>query len=154
MSTSEPVFNWLPCAVVFIISSHGNQRDIMTATAMFISEKEPLIVVSVGSGHLTEKLINASDRFSAVIAGESQRQLALQAGSSKGEAVDKFAKFDIQTDDKLIPEGAAAWFDCRVEKTFEITGYRVYVGRIVDQEEFDVPPLIWRKNAFFATTPI
>jgi flavin reductase (DIM6/NTAB) family NADH-FMN oxidoreductase RutF len=126
----------------------------MTATAMFISEQEPLVVISVGSGRLTEKLINASERFSAVIAGEGQRQLALQVGSSKGEDIDKFSKFDLQTDDRLIPAGASAWFDCKVEKTFEIPGYRVYVGRIVDQEAFDHSPLVWQKNTFHTLSPL
>ena len=154
MSASEPVFNWLPCAVVFVTCTHGDQRDIMTATAMFISEKEPLIVISVGSGHLTEKLINASGRFSAVIAGENQRQLAIQVGSTRGEDIDKFSKFEISADENMIPAGAAAWFDCTVEKTFEISGYRVYVGRIIDQKEFDPSPLLWRKNSFYKMSPV
>ncbi len=149
MEKNTPVFHWLPSAVVFITSTHETKRDIMTANAMFISEKEPLIVISVASGHLTETLINASNRFSAVIAGEDQQQLALQVGSTKGESVDKFEKFDIRIDDGLVPEGAAAWFDCKVEKTFEITGYRVFVGRIVNQNRFDASPLIWCENSFY-----
>ena len=154
MAPSEPVFNWLPCTVVFISTEHAGQRDIMTATAMFVSEKEPLIVISVASGHLTEKLISASGKFTAVIAGEGQRKLAVQVGSAKGADSDKFERFAIQTDADLIPSGAAAWFACTVENTFEVTGYRVFIGRIQDQMELGERPLIWRQNSFFSLSPI
>jgi len=154
MGSSNPVFNWLPCAVVFITTAHGGRRDIMTATAMFVSEKEPLIAISVADGHLTEKLIGASGKFTAVIAGEGQKKLAAQVGSVKGEDVDKFEKFAIQTDKNLVPVGSAAWFACTVVKTIEITGYRIVIGRILDQVELDEHPLIWRKNTFFSLNPV
>ena len=58
MSRENNVFYWLPCAVVFVSTCHENKRDIMTATAMFVSEKEPLVLISVALNHLTEKLIS------------------------------------------------------------------------------------------------
>jgi len=153
MGSSNPVFNWLPCAVVFITTAHEGRRDIMTATAMFVSEKEPLIAISVADGHLTEKLISASGKFTVVIAGEGQKKLAVQAGSIKGEDVDKFEKFAIQTDKNMVPVGSAAWFACTVVKTIAITGYRVFIGRILDQMERDEHPLIWHQNSFFSLNP-
>jgi flavin reductase (DIM6/NTAB) family NADH-FMN oxidoreductase RutF len=151
---SEPVFNWLPCPVVFVTSAHAGQKDIMTATAMFVSEKEPLIQISVAQNHLTEKLILASGRFTAVIAGEHQQKLALQVGSVKGAETDKFAKFAVQTltnapESVLVPEGAAAWLACKVESSQEIKGYRLFIGRVMAQARLAAPALIWRDNAFF-----
>ena len=66
MSTENNVFYWLPCSVVFVSTAHEGQRDIMTATAMFVSEKEPLITISVSKNHLTEQLINQSKKFTLV----------------------------------------------------------------------------------------
>ena len=43
--------------VFYDITASSEKRDIMTATAMFVSEKEPLLAVSVAKNHLTEKLI-------------------------------------------------------------------------------------------------
>ena len=93
MNKENNVFFWLPCSVVFVGTAHGEQRDIMTATAMFVSEKEPLLAISVAQGHLTEKLIEQSGNFTLVIAGQGQKQLAMQVGSVKGDAGDKFEKF-------------------------------------------------------------
>jgi flavin reductase (DIM6/NTAB) family NADH-FMN oxidoreductase RutF len=154
MSRENDVFYWLPCAVVFVSTAYEDKRDIMTATAMFVSEKEPLILISVARDHLTEKLINQSGKFTLVIAGEGQKELAAQVGSLKGEDVDKFENFGINTlvtggSDALIPEGAAAWMACNVEDTQDIKGYRLFIGRVADQADLGIPPLVWQKDGFF-----
>jgi flavin reductase (DIM6/NTAB) family NADH-FMN oxidoreductase RutF len=158
MNRENNVFFWLPCSVVFISTAHENKRDIMTATAMFVSEKEPLLLISVAQGHLTDQLIGQSGKFTLVIAGEGQKQLAAQAGSLKGEQVDKFEKFSIETINSgktaaLVPRGAAAWMACEVESTQDIKGYRLYIGRVKDRQDLDTPPLIWQRDAFFALKP-
>lgn len=149
------VFQWLPCSVVFLSTAHEGQRDIMTATAMFVSEKNPLVVVSVAKGHLSEKLIKESGKFTVVIAGEGQKQLAMQLGSTKGDAVNKFEKFSIKSANEpsciacCIPEGSAAWLACDVMGGHDIEGYRIFIGRVSEQNELGAPPLIWQKNKFF-----
>jgi flavin reductase (DIM6/NTAB) family NADH-FMN oxidoreductase RutF len=155
MDRANNVFYWLPCSVVFVSTAHGAARDIMTATAMFVSEKEPLLAISVAKGHLTEKLILQSDKFTLVIAGQSHKQLAMQVGSVKGDNVDKFEKFSIKSvtepsSQALIPEGAAAWMTCDVESSQEIQGYRIFIGRVVDQHDTGNLPLIWHKDGFFS----
>ena len=158
MSNKNNVFYWLPCSVVFVSTAHEDKRDIMTATAMFVSEKEPLLVVSVATGHLTEQLISRSGKFTLVIAANDQKQLAGQVGSFKGEAADKFEHFKIKAaagdrDKALIPEGAAAWMECEVESSKEIKGYRLFIGRVVNQKDTGKPPLVWHKDKFFKLNP-
>ena len=109
MNRVDNVFYWLPCAVVFVSTAHEDKRDIMTANAMFVSEKEPLLVISVAQGHLTDQLISQSGKFTLVIAGEDQKKLAAQAGSSKGEQADKFEQFSIKTINSGENEAALAF---------------------------------------------
>ena len=159
MNNESNVFNWLPCSVVFVSTAHEDKRDIMTATAMFVSEKEPLIVISVAKDHLTEKLITQSGKFTLVIAGTDQEKLAVQVGSAKGEDIDKFERFSIKTSSgagsaALIPEGAAAWMECEVESTKEIQGYQLFMGRVVNQNDTGKPPLVWHKDGFFSLNKI
>jgi flavin reductase (DIM6/NTAB) family NADH-FMN oxidoreductase RutF len=154
MSNENHVFHWLPCSVVFVSTAHEDKRDIMTATAMFVSEKEPLLVISVAKGHLTEKLISQSGKFTLVIAADDQKQLAMQVGSFKGEASDKFERFKIRaipidTGEALIPKGAAAWMVCEVEGSSEIKGYHLFTGRVVNQNDTGKSPLVWHKGDFF-----
>lgn len=158
MSNESNVFYWLPCSVVFVSTAHDDKKDIMTATAMFVSEKEPLLVISVAKDHLTEKLITQSGRFTLVIAGSDQEKLAMQIGSAKGEDIDKFERFSIKASSgtgsaALIPEGAAAWMECEVESTKEIQGYQLFMGRVVNQNDTGKPPLVWHKDGFFKLEP-
>ena len=154
MSNENNVFYWLPCAVVFVSTAHEDEKDIMTATAMFVSEKEPLLVISVAKDHLTERLISQSGKFTLVIAGAAQEKLAIQLGSAKGEDTDKFERFSISATTRsgsaaLIPEGAAAWMECDVESSKEINGYQLFMGRVVNQYDCGKPPLVWHKDGFF-----
>ena len=154
MDKENNVFYWLPCAVVFISTAHEDKRDIMTATAMFVSEKEPLLLISAAKDHLTEQLISESGKFTLVIAAEDQKKLAMQVGSLKGAEEDKFDRFSIKasptsTSQALIPEGAAAWMECAVESSSDIKGYRLFTGRVVNQNDTGRPPLVWHQDRFF-----
>ena len=144
----------LACPVVFISTAHGEKRDIMTATAMFVSEKEPLLAVSVAKDHLTADLIQESGAFTVVIASEGQRDLYKKLGGLRGDEVDKFAKLSIPTlqarpGKPLIPEGAAGWFDCEVASRHWVDGYTVIIGRVVGCEDLDKQPLVWQKDALY-----
>ncbi len=159
MKHANDVFYWLPCTVVFVSTAHGGQRDIMTASAMFVSEKEPLVLISVAEGRLTERLIAGSGCFTLVIAGKGQRKLALQVGGSRGDKTAKFARFSIDTEepspgDALIPCGAAAWMACTVESSRHMEGYRLFIGRVVDSRDLGRDPLIWHRDAFFSLSPV
>jgi flavin reductase (DIM6/NTAB) family NADH-FMN oxidoreductase RutF len=157
MSNESNVFYWLPCSVVFVSTAYEDKKDIMTATALFVSEKEPLLI-SVAKGRLTEKLIEQAGKFTLVIAGNDQKQLAMQVGSAKGEDINKFERFTIKAKPgagsaALVPEGAAAWMECEVESSSEIKGYRLFIGRVVNQNDTGKPPLVWHKDKFFKLGP-
>lgn len=155
MEPDNVVFQWLPCPVVFICTAHDDRRDIMTGTAMFVSEKEPLLTVSVATGHLTDQLITASGQFVVAVAATNQTRLAIQLGSTKGDKVDKYNRFSIDTlpqeaGDDLVPKGVSAWMKCKVESSYTIKGYRVVTGRVVESSDLSHPPLIWHRDTFFS----
>ncbi len=57
--------------------------------------------------------------------------------------------------DALIPEGvAAAWMVCDVESSQDIKGYRLFIGRVVDQHDTGRPPLVWQKDKLFGLKPV
>lgn len=155
MNDDTMVFNWLPCSVVLISTAHEGKRDIMTATAMFVSEKEPLLAISIAKNHLTNQLIEQSGEFILAIVSEGQKELVWQLGSIKGDEEDKFTRFSISTFEykpgkALIPEGSAAWMACQVVSKQDVDGYRLVIARVVDQEDLNNPPLVWQKNALFS----
>lgn len=155
MTGENLVSYWLPCSVVFISTAHEAKRDIMTATAMFVSEKEPLLAISIAKNHLTEELMKQSGEFILAIASESQEELVWQLGGTEGEIEDKFTRFSISTleykpEKALIPRDSAAWMACQVVSHQEVDGYRLVIARVVDHKDLGKPPLVWQKNALFA----
>ncbi len=154
MESGNTVFQWLPCPVVFICTAHDDRRDIMTGTAMFVSEKEPLLTVSVATGHLTDQLITASGQFLVAVAAIGQTRLAIQLGSTRGEKMDKYTRFSIDTlpqdaGNGLIPKAVSSWMKCKVESSDTIKGYRVVTGRVVENGDLSRPPLVWHNDAFW-----
>lgn len=159
MKESHTVSHWLPCPVVFISTAYGERRDIMTATAMFISEKEPLVAISIAKDHLTAQLIEQAGGFTLVIASEGQKELAWQLGSVKGDEENKFKRFSITTlppklGKPLIPINASSWLECQVVSRQEVNGYFLVIARVVDQEDLGNSPLLWQKQALFLLKPL
>lgn len=155
MDQSHRVSHWLPCAVVFISTAHGEKRDIMTATAMFVSEKENTLAISVAQDHLTAQLIKEAGSFTLVIASESQKALVWQVGGVKGDEENKFDLFSITTlppvpGKPLIPAEAAAWLECTVLNQQEVDGYMLVLARVVDRQDLNNPPLVWHRKALFS----
>lgn len=154
MNTVSNVSHWIPCPVVFISTAFEDKRDIMTATAMFVSEKEPLLVVSLAKGHLTSRLIEQAGGFTLVVAAEHQKDLANQLGSVRGDEQNKFERFSIKTlpaepKKPLIPSGASAWLECTTMSSFEIGGYIVISARVINWQDLGNPPLLWQQGQFY-----
>jgi flavin reductase (DIM6/NTAB) family NADH-FMN oxidoreductase RutF len=43
---------------------------------------------------------------------------------------------------------------CDVESSQDIKGYRLFIGRVVDQHDTGRPPLVWQKDGFFGLKPV
>ena len=153
------VSHWLPCPVVFIITAHGGKRDIMTATAMFVSETSPVLAVSLAKGHLTDRLLEASGEFMVAIASESQKDLSWQVGGTKGSEEDKFKRFsvntvEVQSGSPPVPEGSAAWMLCEVNSAQDVDEGRLILAEVKEASDLGNPPLMWQKNSLFRLAPM
>lgn len=155
MSNQKPPSHWLPCPVTFICTEADDQRDIMTATAMFVQERENLLIVSVARDHLTAKLIAKARRFTLAVAAEDQADLARKLGSVRGLDEDKYEKFDIKVlpsrpGKPPVPEGSSAWMDCELVGEHETDQYLLFSSTVVAQEDLGRPPLLWRKDSYYS----
>ena len=149
----------LCCPVVFISTSHGNERDIMIATAMFVSEKEPFLVISVAKDHLTSQLIEKAGGFTVVAASEGQEDLYEQLVNFKGNDADKFKALSIPTlnaesGKPCIPKGSAAWFECKTLAKQEVDNYLVITAHVTKFEDLEKSPLVWQNQGLFSIKPL
>jgi flavin reductase (DIM6/NTAB) family NADH-FMN oxidoreductase RutF len=153
-----PASHLLSCPVVFITTSHENKRDIMIGTAMFVSEKEPILTVSVAKGHLTEELIEKSGEFTVVAASEGQTDFYEDLLGLRFKDVDKFAALPIPTlpiytSKALVPKDSSAWFYCKVFAKQEIDDFIVIIARVTDYGDLEKPPLLWQSEGLHSLKP-
>jgi flavin reductase (DIM6/NTAB) family NADH-FMN oxidoreductase RutF len=147
----------LPCSVVIITSRHGDERDAMTASAMFVSENQPLLMVSVSKTFQTYELIEKSHEFAINVLGGDKVDLANQLGSSHGQKTDKLAKFKIVTErgskiDAPLICGCFANIECKVRTSLsDVEGeHAIYLAEVVAyKSNSSLSPLVWLNNKYY-----
>jgi flavin reductase (DIM6/NTAB) family NADH-FMN oxidoreductase RutF len=147
---------FLPTSVVLLTAAAGGRRDVMTATASFVAEDRPLLVVSLARHLLSHELVNESGAFVLNVASRDQARLAGQVGSVHGKDVDKFDRFGLVT----LPAqrisaprlaGSYAFLECRVVDSLPTTGNTVFVAEVVIAESDPATaPLLWHGGDFYS----
>jgi flavin reductase (DIM6/NTAB) family NADH-FMN oxidoreductase RutF len=131
----------------------------MIATAMFVSEKDPFLVVSVAKGHLTSQLIEKAGGFTVIAGSEGQKDLYKQLLKTKGTDADKFEALSISTlpgepGKPLIPKGSAAWFECKTVAKQAVDNYIIITAHVTDFKDLRKSPLVWKKQGLFSIQPL
>jgi len=146
----------LPCSVVLLSVGTKGKKDAMTATAMFVSEKPPLITVSVAKHIVSHALIEQAGEFVLNVASPGQVDLARQLGSTHGAKVDKFKKFKLKTakathiKSPLIKDSYAT-LECRVITSMTAATYTVYLAEVVAcQVNRESEPIAWFDNKYYS----
>jgi flavin reductase (DIM6/NTAB) family NADH-FMN oxidoreductase RutF len=131
------------------------KQDAMTASAMFVSEDLPLLVVSVARHILTHELIEEAGEFVLNVASSNQAKLARKLGSTHGKEIDKFKEFDISTEkankvNAPMIKGSFAHLECKVVTSYSTGNYTIYLAEVVDYRVDDnLVPVAWHRNNYF-----
>jgi flavin reductase (DIM6/NTAB) family NADH-FMN oxidoreductase RutF len=131
------------------------KRDAMTASAMFVSEDLPLLVVSVAKHILTHDLIEEAGEFVLNVASTDQAKLARKLGATHGREVDKFKEFDMSTEkaskvNAPMIKGSFAHIECKVVTSYSTGNYTIYLAEVVDYRVDDkLVPVAWHHNNYF-----
>jgi flavin reductase (DIM6/NTAB) family NADH-FMN oxidoreductase RutF len=146
----------LPCAVTLLSAGMGEKRDAMTATAMFVSEDPPLVVVSVGKNTFSHDLIEKSGEFVLNVAATGQVRLSKILGATHGAKVDKFKKFKVDAQEAEsvsapLIKGSFSHIECKVVTSFPVSHYVVYLAEVT-ASRMDVKkvPLAWHAMKYFS----
>lgn len=146
----------VPCSVVILSVGTKGKKDAMTATAMFVSEKPPLITVSVAKHIVSHELIERAGEFVLNVASPEQVELARHLGSTHGAAVDKFKKFKLKTTKAThirspMIKDSYANLECRVITSMTAATYTVYLAEVVAyQVNRELKPIAWFDNRYYS----
>jgi flavin reductase (DIM6/NTAB) family NADH-FMN oxidoreductase RutF len=145
----------LPCAVTLLSAGTAQKQDAMTATAMFVSEDPPIVVVSVGKDSFSHELIEKNGEFVLNVASTGQIKLARALGATHGARMDKFKQFKIE-DQKAesvaapLIKGSFSHIECKVITSYPVSHYVVYLAAVsackIDEKKI---PLAWHAMKYF-----
>ena len=148
----------VPCSVTFLSVATKRKQDAMTASAMFVSESVPLVVVSVAKHIVSHDLIEEAGEFALNVASIKQVKLAKQLGFTHGREVDKFNKFRVskmrakKVKAPLI-KGSFAHMECKVITSLSAANYVIYLAEVVAlRVDPKLTPVTWFNNKYFAPT--
>ena len=146
----------VPCSVTLLTVAAKGKQDAMTASAMFVSEDPPLLVVSVAKHIVSHDLIEKAGEFVLNVASGDQVKLAMQVGFTHGREVDKFKRFSIpkgkasKIGTPLI-RGSFANIECKVITSLSAANYVIYLAEVVAYKlDTKRSPIVWYHNRYFA----
>ncbi len=145
----------VPSSVTLLSVGTKEKQDAMTASAMFVSEDPPLLVISVAKHIVSHDLIEKAGEFVLNVASTNQVKLAKQLGFTHGRALDKFKKFKVpkgkasKIKSPLI-KGSFANIECRVITSLSAANYIVYLAEVVAYKvDRKLTPIAWYRNGYF-----
>ena len=147
----------LPCSDVIISAKADNRQGAMTATAMYVSQKPPVVVVSISKVFATHKLIEMSKDFAINVIADTQLDLSKKFGRVHGYEVDKFQEFGISTESASrigapLISGCLSNLECQVKSSlWEVEGnHTIYVAEVLAFKMNEkLKPLVWLNNQYF-----
>ena len=126
----------LPCPETIISVQANGKKDLMTATAMWVSYDPVLVAIYIHPSRLTHNLVQQAREFAVNVCSEAQSELAVNVGTVTGKGVDKFKKFKVKT---VAPElikspllaDCVANYECKVVNSFEVGNHTCFIGLVV-----------------------
>ena len=123
-------------AAVITAQADGRKGIMAAAWHSPISHTPPLFGISLSPKRYTYKLIEKSKEFAINFLPFDKAELVVSVGSVSGAEVDKFKKFDIETEKALktsapILKDAYAAYECRLIDSREYGDHIWIVGEIV-----------------------
>ncbi len=146
----------VPCSVNFLSVATEGKQDAMTASAMFVSESPPLLVISVAKRIVSHDLIEKAGEFVLNVASTNQVKVSRQLGFTHGREIDKFKKFNISKEkaSKIgspLIKGSFANLECRVITSLSAANYIIYLAEVVAYKvNTKLTPIAWYNNKYFA----
>ncbi|MFO8102290.1 MAG: flavin reductase family protein [Dehalococcoidia bacterium] len=121
-----------------IVTSHAQGRDNAMAVAWLssISQKPPLIGVSISPRRYTYEMILQSKEFGVNFISLEKAELVAGTGGCPGKDVDKFERFKLEKEASLktnvpVLKDAYAAYECVLHSNYTVGDHEWFVGEVV-----------------------
>lgn len=125
-------------SLVSVAAQGKRQGCIVSSFAQVTSSYPPKFVVTLNKDNETCKAVAAAGSFSATLLREDcPEELVNQFGYKSGRVGDKFAGYEVKTDEAgnpYLPEHMVSRISCRIVDKLEIGNYILFVGEATETE--------------------
>lgn len=140
-----------------LVTGASTEKSNLTAVdwSMPVSEKPPMLAISLHSGSLTLDLISASMEFVVAIPTEKMKEAVILCGTTSGKYIDKFEEAKLtavkakRVSAPLVLE-AAANLECKVLSYNSAGDHTIILGEVVEahlpKDEKIEEPLLFNKG--------
>lgn len=145
----------LPCPETILSVDANGKKDLMTATAMWVSYDPVLVAIYIAPERYTHGLIKEAREFVLHVCSTDQLKLAEGAGTISGKEADKFKKLNVKTQaakvvKSPIIQGCVAYYECKVINSFEMGNHTCFIGLVVHHgsEKSRMPLTRFRRKSY------
>jgi flavin reductase (DIM6/NTAB) family NADH-FMN oxidoreductase RutF len=136
------------CTPVSVVTAFDGPRPHGTTVSAFcsLSLTPPMVLVALDDGSALLRVLRATRRFGLNVLSHGQEGIA---GTFAVKGDDKFA--DVEWESRSgAPHvvGSACWFACDVGELIPGGDHTVVLGRVVETDHADLPPLTYHRRGF------
>jgi flavin reductase (DIM6/NTAB) family NADH-FMN oxidoreductase RutF len=142
------------CTPVSVVTSFDGGRPHGTTVSAFcsLSLEPPMVLVALDEASALLQVLRTSPRFGLNVLSHAQDAVAAKF-AVKGD--DKFD--DVAWDSRAgAPHisGSACWFACEVDQLVAGGDHTIVLGRVVESDNADLPPLTYHRRGFGTHGPL
>jgi flavin reductase (DIM6/NTAB) family NADH-FMN oxidoreductase RutF len=125
-----------PLAFLSVTAPDGTRNAMAVGWLMQASFEPPILAVAVSPKNYTHRLVEQTEAFVLSLAGEGQADLINRLGSMSSAGTDKLREARVEAQPGAntgcpMIEGAAAHFECQVERRVTMGDHSVFFGRMI-----------------------
>ena len=140
-------------AVVTARSGDGPPRGLTANALTSVSLDPPLVLVCVEHAADTHDVIADAEAFAISVLAEDDEAAARRFASYQTDAKFDGVAYRSEVTGAPVLEEALAWVDCRLWATYDGGDHTIFVGRVVDGDADDGPPLIYFRGGYGRLAP-
>ena len=134
--------------VVTTAGGDGIPRGLAVNAFASISLEPPLIMVCVQKTSSTYEPLFASEYFAVNLVAADQLPVVQQFASKREDKFTDVA-WHAGAHGSPILEGSCAYMEAQMQERFQASTHTVFLGKVVDAQFSDHPPLLYGGGAFF-----
>ncbi|MGF1659107.1 MAG: flavin reductase family protein [Rubrimonas sp.] len=153
-SALRRAFGAFPTGVTIVatLDAQGAPTGFTANSFTSVSLDPPLLLVCLAHSAATYAAFETAEHFAVSVLGATQRE-ASRIFATRG--ADKFAtvRWRAEATGAPVIEGAAAWFDCAMERRIKAGDHTILLGRIAAFGEASIEPLGYWRGAYVGFGP-